>query len=237
MLGRLGSRRCRVYWLWSLFVHCGVCLVLFGNYVGCIGSILCPPYSCLLLPFSSKQKSKSAALQLFLLSSLRSARDKHTVHVVWCIFFHISPLHILLRENHYLDPEDIQCELKRLHTKGDFSSGNPQPNSCVPNIYLSFPISWNRQGLHSQTYYLRSSCVLPVHSLFPLVLFVSSSHRITICSRCEVNICFYFYPSLSLTPINVLRLLIKPFILLHPSWKETPHWVFLCAVFSSPHLL
>ncbi len=76
-------------------------------------------------------------------------------------------------------------------------------------------------------YYLRSSCVLPVHSLYPLVLFISSSHHITICPPCEVNICFYFYPSLSLTPINVLRLLMKPFIPLHPSWKETPHCVFL----------
>lgn len=42
-----------------------VCLVPWSNYSGCTSSIL-NPLSCLLFPFSSKQKSKSVLLQLFL---------------------------------------------------------------------------------------------------------------------------------------------------------------------------
>lgn len=68
---------------------------------------------------------------------------------------------------------------------------------------------------------------LCVYSLYPLAVLISSSHRITICLPCKVNICFYFYPSLSLTPINVLRLLYS----LHPSWVEAPCCVFLCVFF------
>lgn len=80
-----------------------------------------------------------------------------------------------------------------------------------------------------------SPCVPPLSlSLHPLVSLFSSSHHITICPPYEVNICFYFYPSLSLMPINVLRLLIS--LLSPPSILEGD--TTLCAsVLSHPLLI
>ena len=175
-----------------------VCRVLFGNYIGCITSILNLP-KCNRL-FSSKS------------APVATSQQTHCARCVW--FFspslhYSTPAYSTSEKNHYLGPEDIQPELKRSHTKGCFSSGVPDPVVIFLICIYASVSPENRWGTHSQVSYLGSSGVPPAHSLHPLVVLVSSSHHITICPPYEVNICFYFYPSLSLTPINVLRLLIS----------------------------
>ena len=192
MLGELGSPRCRIYWLWSLlFVRCCLCLVLFGNYIGCISSILSPPYNCLLFPFSSWQKSKFALI-------IATSRQTHCACCMMRIFPHYC---IFYSEKIITCAQRISSASWKAHTQSLFFIWSLRPNSYIPNIYLCLPLSRNRWGPHSQTYHLRSSCVLSVHSLYPLVLLISSSHHITICPPYQLNICFYFYPCLSLTPI------------------------------------
>lgn len=111
MLVELGSWWCRIYWLWSLlFVQCGVCLVLFGSYIGCISSILNPPRNCLLFPFSSKQNSKSALLPL---------HNKQIVHVPWCIFLYSIFYPVAV---HTMQSLFFIC--------------SPQTSPYIPNMYL-----------------------------------------------------------------------------------------------------
>ena len=203
-----------------------VCRVLFGNYIGCISWTLNLPDATV---YSPRNLPPSPL------------RNKHTVRVGWCFFFLpcITPLlHIPLQRKIITWAQRISSLSWNVHTiKGCFSSGVPDP-VVISLIYIYASVSpENRWGTHSQVSYLGSSGVLPAHSLHPLAVLVSSSHHITICPPYEVNICFYFYPSLSLTPINVLRLLISLLSRLHPSWKETPHCVFPCSVLVSPHLL
>lgn len=135
-----------------------------------------------------------------------------------CIFPHYSTAYSAQRKS-LREPRGYPVQAEILTHKGYFSSGVPSLILASLIYMYASVFSWNRWGPHSQMYYLRSSYFLPVYSLYPLVLLISLSHHITICLPCKVNICFYFYPSVSLKPINVLSLLVKPVIPLHLSWK------------------
>lgn len=179
----IGSWRWRIYWLWSLLFVQYVFLVLLANYNGCTSSILNPPCSCLLFPFSSKQQSKSVPLRFFffLLRVGPEALRTKTLSLLCDVYFCTLVCCIFYLEKIITWAQRISSW--NAHTQRLFFIWDPQPNSCIPNAF-----SWKRWGLHSQMYYLRSSCVLSL-SISDLRML---SHHSTICPPCEVNICFFF---------------------------------------------